>query len=76
MRVAVRPSVKNRDCDTLARRAARSAAPSQRRSGASGSGEPVHHAASSRAVPAATVRAAAAATRLAPGPLTVGMDSR
>ena len=67
-------SVKNSDCDTRARRAARSATPSQRRSGASGSGEPVHHAASSRAVPAVTVRAAAAATRLAAGSLPGGMN--
>src|SRR5579872_690250 len=63
MNFAVNPAVPMTAWATRARRAAKSATPSQRWSAASGTGEPSDQAPDSRAVPAATVRAPAAATR-------------
>src|ERR1700722_2325417 len=62
MNSAVNPAVNTTAWPTRARRAAKSAPPSQRWSAASGTGEPSDQAADRRAVPAATVRAPAAAT--------------
>src|SRR5580693_663639 len=73
MNSAVNPEVPITAWATRARRAAKSAIPSLRRSAARGTGEPSDQAANSRAVPAATVRAPAAATRPAiasPAPAT------
>jgi len=67
MNSSVNPEVNRTTWATRARRAAKSAIPSQRRSAASGTGEPSDQAANRRAVPAATVRAPAAATRPAIG---------
>src|SRR5579859_154433 len=67
MNSAVTPAVNMTAWYTRARRAAKSAIPSQRWSAASGTGEPSDQAADNRAVPAATVRAPAADTHPAPG---------
>jgi hypothetical protein len=60
---AVNPEVPITAWATRARRAAKSAIPSQRWSAACGTDEPSDQAANNRAVPAATVRAPAATTR-------------